>query len=395
MKRKLLPMLIAGATAVSANVAFAAVPTVYGKINVTLNKYEFDDIKTGAVVDGQDNWQLESNASRLGVKGDLDIAMDVKAVYKLEYEVFTDGSSSDSSSTKYQTFAQRNAYAGLQGKWGTLIAGKNDTPLKAIAAETVQLFKDLPLGDFKYVMVGENRESNIIQYSTPNLSGFVVSLAVMPGEDQGAIDATTGEKAKNQSNGIADRFSIAATYKLDTLYLAIADDQNVQNTDTLRLVAQYGIGPVTIGGLYQKAERHEKDLPTALNADGIDNGIISKPSGLPSSTNNLASGVGNPITDFAGGNYKDQDAYAVTAAWKIDKSWVLKGQYAHSNSSPVASTLGDTTAKNWLLGVDYKLSDAAKIFAYYASIDTDGDLTATTSDTLKDKTYAVGYELKF
>jgi predicted porin len=322
--------------------------------------------------------------------------MDIKAVYKLEYEVFTDGSSSDSSSTKYQTFSQRNAYAGLQGKWGTLIAGKNDTPLKAIAAETVQVFKDLPLGDFKYVMVGENRESNIIQYSTPNMSGFIVSLAVMPGEDTGAVDAATGEKAKNQNSGIADRFSVAATYKLDTLYLAIADDQNVQNTDTLRFVAQYGIGPVTIGGLYQKAERHEKNLPTASNVNGTDNGTINSLSSLPTPNSSLSSGVGNPIKDFANsGAYKDQDAYAVTAAWKIDKSWVLKGQYAHSNSSPVAATLGDTTAKNWLLGVDYKLSDAAKIFAYYASIDTDGDLTATTSETLKDKTYAVGYELKF
>jgi predicted porin len=111
-------------------------------------------------VDGQDNWALESNASRIGVKGDFPLVDDLKAVYKLEYELFTDGSNSTS-------FTQRNTYAGLQGSWGTVIAGKNDTPLKAIAAETIQQFKDLALGDFKYVMIGENRENNVIQYSTP------------------------------------------------------------------------------------------------------------------------------------------------------------------------------------------------------------------------------------
>ena len=133
MNRKLLPTLIALATISAAHAADSVpVPTVYGKINVTLNKYEFDDLQgtPKTRVDGQDNWQLESNASRLGVKGDVPLVDGLKAVYKLEYEVFADGSNSNA-------FTQRNTYGGLQGDWGTLIAGKNDTPLKAISAETV------------------------------------------------------------------------------------------------------------------------------------------------------------------------------------------------------------------------------------------------------------------
>jgi pterin-4a-carbinolamine dehydratase len=46
MKRKLLSLLVAG-LAVSAAHA-DNIPTVYGKVNVTLNKYDFDDIKGGA-----------------------------------------------------------------------------------------------------------------------------------------------------------------------------------------------------------------------------------------------------------------------------------------------------------------------------------------------------------
>lgn len=391
MNRKLLPSLIALLTAGAVNAADIPVPTVYGKVNVTLNQYTFDDIKgataaTSTSVNGQDNWQLESNASRLGVKGDVPLTESLKAVYKLEYEVFVDGSSSNA-------FTQRNTYAGLQGSWGTIIAGKNDTPLKATTAETLQLFKDLPLADFKYVLVGENRESNIIQYSTPNFSGFVFSAMVMPGEDTGAVDATTGEKASNQNNGPVDRFSVAATYKLNTLYLALADDQNVQNTDTLRFAAQYGIGPVSFGGLYQTSDRHDKNIPTASNATGTNNGKIGTLSSLPAPGSSLSTGVGNPINDF--GNYESQDAYGAEAAWKIDANWTLKGQYLESKSSPITSGLSDTKAKNYVLGVDYNFTAASRVFVYYADIKTDGDLTATNSESLDDKTYAVGYELKF
>lgn len=402
MKHKLLSLAIAGLTISAAHADL--VPTVYGKVNVTLNKYDFDDIKSGARIDGQDNWALESNASRLGVKGDIPLIEGLKAVYKLEYELYTDGSSST-------TFNQRNTYAGLQSGWGTLIAGKNDTPLKAIAAETIQQFKDLPLGDFKYVMVGENRENNVIQYSTPNLNGFIASLAVMPGEDSGEAVTAAGEKIDNQNNGVADRFSVALTYKLDKLYLALADDQNIQNTDTFRFVAQYGFGPITIGGLYQTSERHDDDVATTTTvskadpvtgvvsssttySNGSNNGKIASLSSLPSPSG-LSSGVGNPILDFASGNYKAQDAYAVSAVWKIDSNWALKAQYAHSTSETVNRALGDTTAKNWLLGGDYKFTDASKVFAYYGQIDVDGDLTATSDENLKDKTFAVGYELKF
>lgn len=406
MKHKLLSVAIAG-LALSAVAHADLVPTVYGKVNVTLNKYDFDDLKSGARIDGQDNWAMESNASRIGVKGDIPLVDGLKAIYKLEYELYMDGSSST-------TFNQRNTYAGLQGAWGTLVAGKNDTATKAIAAETIQQFKDLPLGDFKYVMVGENRENNVIQYATPNLSGFMFSLQVMPGEDSGEAVTGAGEKVENQNHGLADRVSAAVTYKLDKLYLGLAGDRNVQNTDIVRFAAQYGFGPVTIGGLYQNAERHDKNVATSTNtlntttgaittsySNGNNNGKIASFSSLPSPSG-LSSGVGNPVTDFAGGAYDKQDAYAVSAVWKIDSNWALKAQYAYSKNEAVNGKLSDTDVKNWLVGGDYKFSDASKVFAYYAEIKADGDsaitangVTSIVGDTLKDKTFAVGYELKF
>ncbi len=383
MKHKLLlPLLVIGASA-SGAYADDNIPTIYGKVNVTLNNYKFDSIaSTTESYTSLDNWKLESNASRLGVKGDYAISSGIKAIYKLEFEVYPDG---DSGSN---VFNQRNTYAGLQGGWGTLFAGKNDSPLKAIAAETVQVFKDLPLADFKYVMVGENRQSNIIQYASPKMSGFIFSLQVAPGEQSGSKGAAGTTSTSNTSHGLADTFSAALTYDSDGLYLAIADDHNQTNTNTFRFVGQVDVGPVKLGVLGQKADRNNSTIAGS-------NAYIQSMGYLPGDTTS-SSGAHSQVNSIAqfGNTYKAQDAYAFTAAWKVD-DWTLKGQYAQSNSKHDSSlNLSDTKAKNYVLGADYALNKNAKVFAYYAAIDTDGDSTKFDGK-LKDKTYAVGWEFKF
>ncbi len=40
------------------------------------------------------------------------------------------------------TFKQRNIYAGIKGQYGSLLAGKNDTPTKQ-AQKKIDLFNDL------------------------------------------------------------------------------------------------------------------------------------------------------------------------------------------------------------------------------------------------------------
>lgn len=370
MNRKLLPSLIALLTVGAAGVATAAdnVPTVYGKINVSLNKYDLEQRTGTAAADEKDNWELESNASRLGVKGDLEISSSLKAIYKLEYEVFVDDSQSATNSGSDE-FNARNIYGGLQGSWGTLVAGKHDTPLKLIqttaAGSEIDRFNDLPIGDIKNIMVGENRESNIIMYSTPDMSGFGATLAIMPGED----DGVTAE----DNDGPADRTSLALTYNSKMFYVAVAADQNVQNTDTIRLVGEVTLGDFKVGALYQTAEINDDDVPLPTTSS-----IAPRPAGM---------------NDFTS-RYDEQDAWLLSGEWKFAKDFALKAQYGISESTPVTSGLDDTELTLMALGLDYKLSKASKVFAYYASIEGEGDDTIT-NDSIEDKTFAVGYELKF
>ena len=369
MNRKLLPSLIALLTVGAAGVVNAAdnIPTVYGKVNVSLNKYDLENRTGTAATDEKDNWELESNASRIGVKGDLEISSNLKAVYKLEYEVFVDDG--DDGSSNSSEFQQRNIYGGLQGNWGTLVAGKHDTPLKLIqttaAGSEIDRFNDLPLGDIKNIMVGENRESNIIMYSTPDFSGFGATLAIMPGEDDGVTN--------DNNDGPADRTSLALTYNSKMFYVAIAADQNVQNTDTIRLAGEVTLGDFKIGALYQTAEINDDDVPTPTTSS-----IAPRPAGM---------------NDF-NSRYDEQDAWVLSGEWKFAKDWALKAQYGISESTPVTAGLDDTELTMAALGVDYKLSKNSKVFTYYASIEGEGDDTIT-NDSIEDKTFAVGYELKF
>ncbi|MFT5483563.1 MAG: putative porin, partial [Halieaceae bacterium] len=98
--------------------------SLYGKVNVS-------------VVNGEDQWELNSNASRMGVKGKTEISDGLYAIYKAEFEMCV-----DDGDCKGQTLTQRNIIGGIQGKYGTLWAGKHDTPTK-IAQNKIDLFNDL------------------------------------------------------------------------------------------------------------------------------------------------------------------------------------------------------------------------------------------------------------
>lgn len=411
MKRQLLTAVIASLTVGATGSALAGFPTVYGKINVTLNKYDLERldfaasgtgptrVRSGVVGDELDNWSLESNASRIGIRGDFDINSDLKAIYKLEYGIDVDNGTQSNG----REFNQRNIYGGFQSStWGTVFAGKNDTPLKLIQANTVtqsdiDRFNDMPLADIGTYLVGENRADNVIQYTSPILfEGFEVSLAAIQVEESGVRSSA----ADNDDDGIASGKSIALTYGKSGWYAALAYDNNVASTDAIRAVGEITLGPVKLGAIYQTAEQHE-------DVDAI--GPFSTFIGSNNSPNPISewdgAGVvaGTPAAFTTAVSFEEQDGYVLNASWKIAGPWTAKAQYGYSESTPltvVNSTnptgiqYDDVEVEAIAVGVDYKLNDNAKLLAYYASVDTEGDNLISTKST-QDKTFAVGFDLKF
>ena len=322
MNYKLLPAAIAAAS-VMASSAYAGDITVYGKVNVSLNTVDYE-------TEIDDQWELSSNASRVGVKGSIAINDNLKAIYKAEYQISVDGDDDE--------FSQRNIYGGFQGNWGTLLAGKHDTPTK-MAQGKVDRFNDLDNGDIKNIFEGENRVNNIIMYKTPNMNGFSVTAAVIP--DEGS----------NGDDGVADGTSIALSYKNETFSVALAHDNDVVNddderTDFTRLVAEIKVGDGKIGALIQDGE----------SIDNNDDDI-------------------------------EQDGYLISGEYPVG-SYVFKAQYGTSDTEEPD---GDREATQIALGVDYKLNKSSKLFGYYSNIEYDKAGAAAEDDNI----VGIGYEIKF
>ncbi len=275
---------------------------VYGKLNVTLNNLDQHSV-TPAI----DEWQLNSNASRLGVKGTYEIDDGLEAIYQLEYEVHVD----DGASSNGDTFTQRNSFAGLKGRFGTILAGKHDTPLKLVQGK-VDLFNDQVLGDIKHYMEGEDRASNIVMYTSPTVDGFSAMIAVMPGEDSAGA---TGH------NGLADHVSVAVRYSNDSLTASLARNNDVDAQDTTRAVVEWNYQNTSLGLLWQQAKQ--------------------------------VSGAA------------DEHSWLISAMQKVDANWSLKAQYGKTDYS------NNSDDRQVAIGVDRKLGKMASVFASLINVTRD------------------------
>ena len=103
--------------------AFAANVDIYGKANLTVQSSD----------DGEGTYtEVNSNASRLGLKGEQDLGNGLEVVFKAEFEVDLDGDGTKGTGDKEKevdTFESRNQYLGLRGAFGEVLVGKNDTML--------------------------------------------------------------------------------------------------------------------------------------------------------------------------------------------------------------------------------------------------------------------------
>lgn len=337
MKKNLLAIAVGAAVAMP-GLALADGPTVYGKVNISLEHSEVDP--EPAAPNNEDKWELNSNASRLGVKGDFDLDVaGLKAIYQAEFEINVDDG--DKSG---QTITQRNIYGGLEGGFGTLKAGKFDTPTKK-AQGKIDQFNDIG-GDIKNILAGENRASNIIQYSTPKLADMLtLNAAFIPNEDSDDFDGD-GEN----ENGLTDTISVSLVAEKDMFFGALSHDADMEDElvsdetgtsvtiDITRAAVGLKPGNLELGFLYQMAEETEGD--------------------------------------------GEESSAVVSAAFKIDRV-KLKAQYGMTDGDQ-----SDEEVTQVSLGADYKLAKASKVYAYGTQLEFD---VADEEETI----FGIGLEHKF
>ncbi len=215
------------AASILATIASPAIanPTVYGKVNVTVQNSE---------VDGEAITELKSNASRLGFKGTQRLEGGLEVFYKYELQVDV----SDESGAN--NLKSRNQFIGIRGSFGELTLGRNDTMLKQSQAK-FDVFSDLE-ADIKKLWKGENRMNDSITYKTPKFNNLQFGISYI-------LDEETDDAATSMSVTFGD-----SSLKKDNIYLAFAIDNDVKNYDAKRITAGTKVSGVILGAMYQTQE---------------------------------------------------------------------------------------------------------------------------------------------
>lgn len=227
MKKKLLLLALSCA----ASSAFAK-PELYGRLSVSFES--FDD-------GGDAVFQLESNTSRIGLRGDVNTDVeDLTAFYLAEYEIAGDDGTIDGDGDS--VFRRRDIFLGLKGSWGSGRAGTYNTPSRNVQNK-VDLFHQLP-GDLMFVFENEVRVANQINYTSSPLGPIVVSGSYVSSESATREDGFSG--------AIMGDFS-------EAIYVGVGFDQNVYAPDstTVRLVGQFQAGAFQLGAMF---ESYDQDL---------------------------------------------------------------------------------------------------------------------------------------
>jgi predicted porin len=217
-----------------------APPDLYGRLNLTpvLNM----PANSGSFT------ELVSNASRIGFNGGLALPSYLEFLYQAEYQFNPANGNFDD-----RTFTQRNTYVGVRGGFGTLLIGRNDTPVKLLQGR-IDLFNDLT-GDIKALLVAENRPNDSVHYTSPVVSGFVFAYAaIVDGKD-------------SLQNRFSDSTSVSLSYSQGSYLFGLGVDNDINNHDVMRLTTQYRKERLQLGLIYESST-------SITNARGKQDGFI-------------------------------------------------------------------------------------------------------------------------
>ena len=332
--KKVLSLAIAAALVAPA--AAMADATLFGKAHFIIQNTDVDD-----GTDSADVWSVDSVHSRVGVKGSEDLGDGLTAVYHFEFKVNHDGSG----------LGDRNQFVGLAGGFGTVLAGKHDTPMKMSQGKFDQ-FGDLPNGDIANVIPGEDRLGNVLAYVSPAMGGLTFVGAAVAGENGDAVGAA----------------ALGDDSQLDSLF------------DHISVAGLYSNGPIFASLAYNAYDLGAYDVePSLLRGTFIWNGGMWTAGAMFSSFD----------LDDAG---EDSDAMGVSGSLKIGANGKVKAQYLSADSprstvngilagvapgltfSPNVSTPDgseDNDVTQWSIGYEHALSKRTTLHAGYTMYEED------------------------
>ncbi|WP_103033909.1 porin [Moraxella sp. RCAD0137] len=252
-------LVLATAVAALSVTAAQAAPTVYGKAFLTLDLNDGDTDRTTVTTTTVTNYdgtvasrvvgnsettsvsttgrsKLNSNASRIGIRGSEALTANTDVLYQLEYRV-------DVDARDQRNFESRDTYLGLANKqYGTLLAGR----LSAIdgRVDYANVTQGGVLGgDNVLASFDKPRANNAFAYVAPTYNDVTVSAMYVMDENN------SSDSLGRDAFGVAAQYEPKAPYRAGVSYIQAGDFK------AARISGAYDLTPATtIGALYQNTD---------------------------------------------------------------------------------------------------------------------------------------------
>jgi predicted porin len=308
---------------------------LYGQLDVSIDGFEDEETN-------DDDTNLKSNTSAVGVKGSEDLGNGMEAFFKVEYQ--TDLVNDDSGNG----WNGRDQYIGLGHEAaGKLAFGTMSTAYKAQAAKIDPFYRtslqarraglwlqsQLHAGKGEE---GEGRATNTIGYSSPNWGGLGLRATYTLDSDEN--DGGPGSPLNEDD----DPWSVGASFSgLGGLYAFVSyvTTNGGGDDDATQIGAQYALDAFEVHGIYE-----------------IDGGLIT-----------LNQYGGNEPGSINEANGDGADVWSVGGSWTIGNN-LIGADYGQGDEADDPAITADDY-KSWRIAAYHKFSDRTRVYVGYAGSD--------------------------
>ncbi len=410
MKRKVLTTAVLAAIATP--FAVAGEVTIYGQAHVASSLYSSDiDIPLSTPAPAWvvrfacgspclnqtgEGWDLSTHASYIGFKGSEDLGNGLKAIWQMELQLSLTDVNGTSNDGDPGTTAMRNSFIGLSSPWGTLMAGRHDTPHKMSTAR-LDLFEDTvadynanaaddPLngaGNLPAWTAGASltnsgvgiflagqglgfvdiRADSAISYISPSWNGLTIAGAII----QPGLDTTL---TATDSDGFAEGYSIAAMYANGPFYGSVSYEVISE------AFVEEHIGAFTTDFPFLNDDKKWR-VGLGYSANGIHVGYVYEDQdhpivGVDAERWQLSGSYtfGNNVIKAMYGEL-DVDVSGSQLAWM---DWVLGASLP--DGFPIATSgYSGYDVSQWAVGFEHNFSRRTQAYIVYTEVDVDQGVT--------------------
>ena len=391
MKKSLLALAVLGAFAGAASAQSSV--TIYGLIDQNV-KYQ-DPGRLASVAGGRpgkgvtrvdDGGTGGLGSSRLGFRGVEDLGDGLKAIFRLELGVSPDTGGAGGRTTlggSNSVFFNREAWVGLESKpLGTVRLGRLNTQsrdiryfIDATNEREFSVVENITSARPLFQNFG-SRVDNGVNYRSPNLGGFEVSVSVGLAEDLTTSTTTTTTTVTGVAPGnvrirttavnaeASEYQGLGLTFKNGPIMAALTYEQlngglvSGSYNKVITVGGNYDFGIAKLFAAYQNTKDFGGQLAsttTVTDSNSID------PNPAPTVTPSFAKGI-------------DVDAYNIGVRVPLGKQWLLKAQYTGSTVDRLGA-LSDLDQQKYGVSIAYLLSKRTSVYAVVTQRSGDDDET--------------------